>query len=243
MAHGHADYGVGTPVQTVHTSMDVAELAARLGSPDTFDRRGNVLWFDDFEGGIEKWSFGSVPAGGSLVWSSDSSKTGRFCAKLTAPAMITGVSQMTCRLAYPVTTRLGFEVAFSLPVEDLALIYLQLHLFLGRVGHLANLGYDGSTHGLVYVDRDAGEVVLTPPVELGTFLNFFHVIKVVVDIETSEYVRAVLDNHEWDLTGGKLQDYMAPDYDELVGVFGLLVDTIDQPHALVDNCIVTMNEP
>ncbi len=243
MAHGHPDYGVGSPLQTVHTSTDIAELAARLGSPDTFDRRGNVLWMDDFEGGIEKWEFGSVPAGGSLVWSSDSSKTGRFCAKMTAVASDGGVSQMTCRLAYPVTTRLGFEVAFSLPVEDLALISLQLQLFLGGVGHLAQLSYYGATHTLVYMDKVLREVPLTPPVELGTYRIFFHVMKVVIDIETSEYVRAVLDNHEWDLAGGKLDDYMAPDFDELVGVFGLLVDTDEEPHVLVDNCIITMNEP
>lgn len=243
MVHGHADYGVGTPTATVHTLSDMAELAARLGSPDTFDRRGNVLWYDDFEGGIEKWGFGSVPPGGALEWSSESSKTGRFSAKLTAPAALGGVSHMWCRLAYPLTARLGMEIAFSLPVANLALITLQLQLYLSRVGHLAMLAYDGTTRSLSYFERDAGEVALTPPVNLGTFANYFHVLKVVVDIETSEYVRAVLDNYEWDLSGEKLQDYIAPAYDELLGIFGLLVDTVTQPHVLVDNCIVTMNEP
>ncbi|GAI06639.1 unnamed protein product, partial [marine sediment metagenome] len=44
MIHGHADYGAGAPGKTIYSMLDVGELAARLGSPVTSDRAGNVMW-------------------------------------------------------------------------------------------------------------------------------------------------------------------------------------------------------
>ena len=58
MGHGYPDYGTQGPVSTVHSIQDLGELAVRLGSIVTFDRRGNVLWLDGFDSGIGAWSKG-----------------------------------------------------------------------------------------------------------------------------------------------------------------------------------------
>ena len=60
MAHGAPDWFGTTPQGMVHRVADLAELAARLGSPDVFDRRGNVLFMDSFENGQNNWSHGAL---------------------------------------------------------------------------------------------------------------------------------------------------------------------------------------
>jgi len=243
MAHGHADYGVGSPIQTVHTSTDIAELAARLGSPDTFDRRGNVLWYDDFEGGVEKWTYVTDGVGGGLEWSAESSKTGRFSAKLKTPPNDASYGQMRCRIAYPQTSRVGLEIAFSIP-DGLALTYvwLTLHIRTSAWLHSAQLKYDVPTDTLAWREG-ALWTDLSPVVKLARAAELFHVIKVVADMEKKEYVRAVLDNNEWDLTGETTAGHASPDAAEIRGYVQIRPSTDDEMYILVDNAIITHNEP
>jgi len=58
VAHGAPDWWGTEQTSTVHLVQDVGELAARLGSIVTFDRRGNVIWLTSFEDGLQGTSFG-----------------------------------------------------------------------------------------------------------------------------------------------------------------------------------------
>ena len=242
MAHGHADYGVGAPLATVHSLSDMAELAARLGSPVTFDRRGKVLWLDDFEGGVEKWTAGSNPAGGSLEWSSESSKTGRFCAKLTLPAMIGGQAYMTCHLAYSPTATLGMEASFALPSEDVSSLQLTMLVTGPTLTRWAALRYSVPVRKLYYADQGGAYQELEPAVRLGTGANFFHTMKLVMDLDEQQYVRCVLDNHEWSMAGKGLPTQLYEGWDEFRGTVRIVAGTVTQPYILVDGAIATTNE-
>jgi len=52
MPRGHPDYGQAGPTSLIATVPDLGELAARLGSNNTWDRRGFILWYDDFEASV-----------------------------------------------------------------------------------------------------------------------------------------------------------------------------------------------
>ena len=58
-----------------------AELAARLGSPDTFDRRGDVLWMDDFESGL-KWRTSLLGTGSLIDLTATMAASGGKCCRL-----------------------------------------------------------------------------------------------------------------------------------------------------------------
>ena len=55
MAGETPDYGRLSAQATVFPVTDLGELAARLGSIVSHDRRGDVIWLDGFEDGLDKW--------------------------------------------------------------------------------------------------------------------------------------------------------------------------------------------
>lgn len=56
MPRGHPDWWIQTG-QFSFADIDTAELAARLGSPVTYQRSGRVIYFTDFEVDRNDWSF------------------------------------------------------------------------------------------------------------------------------------------------------------------------------------------
>src|SRR4030042_6725681 len=65
----------------VYTLTDSAELARRLGSITTFDGRGYILWYDDFEGGAvgTRWT-----TSGTVTQSAAYCRNGTYSCKITA---------------------------------------------------------------------------------------------------------------------------------------------------------------
>jgi len=54
MPRGYSDFKLN-PGNYGQFSGDNSELAVRLGSPDIFERRGRVIWFDDMNNGLSKY--------------------------------------------------------------------------------------------------------------------------------------------------------------------------------------------
>jgi len=81
MAHGQPDYGMYTLANTIYRLTDMGELAARLGSINTYDRRGDVIFLDSFESGLTAWSPSSACTGSDLVQSAKHARSGGFSAK------------------------------------------------------------------------------------------------------------------------------------------------------------------
>ena len=78
MAHGARDFGIYAPKETIVTIEDLGELAVRLGSPVNYDRKGDVVWVDGFEDGIDKWDIDLTLGRGSFTWESAHSRDGGF---------------------------------------------------------------------------------------------------------------------------------------------------------------------
>ncbi|GAI49683.1 unnamed protein product, partial [marine sediment metagenome] len=56
MSRGQPDYGSSAVKEVAGTLADMGELAARLSSIVEYDRRGDVVYLDDFEEPVLKWS-------------------------------------------------------------------------------------------------------------------------------------------------------------------------------------------
>jgi len=63
MAHGTPDWGVTASKKTIYSLHDMGELAVRLGSIVSFDRRGDVIFSDSFQNGLGKVYASGVGAG------------------------------------------------------------------------------------------------------------------------------------------------------------------------------------
>ena len=88
MAHGTPDWGVTAGAVTTYQVTDLGELAVRLGSPISHDRRGDVIWWDDFECTLNKWQTVANGAGSSVALSDARARNGRYSALLISGSAV-----------------------------------------------------------------------------------------------------------------------------------------------------------
>ncbi|GAI16225.1 unnamed protein product, partial [marine sediment metagenome] len=113
MTHGGPDWGTPGPLKTIYTLEDMAELVARLGSIVTFDRRGNIIWLDDFEGTLGKWGIETEGAGYSAQLSAEAARSGGFSAKLISPDDEEDRIGLKRWFPLPVESNIGFEFSWA----------------------------------------------------------------------------------------------------------------------------------
>lgn len=221
---------------------DLAELAARLGSINTFDRRGNVVWLDDFEGGVSGWHKVGAGTGNALDVSSKYARSGGYAARLTSGSEEGSSCRMERYFPYPVPGKIGFEISFTIDANTETI-------------HIGFVGLDGTTYfwGAVryYPDDDTLKYGNTG----GTFTSFatgvdllendyyFHTAKLVIDVVTGKYVRFILDDAEYDLSE---YDYYSDPLAEtpyMFAGFQIFCEKDTNPVSYVDDAILTQNEP
>ena len=188
------------PVGPIHTSTDIGELAARLGSPVTYDRRGNVVFYDDFEEPFLKWRIlGYVDAYGRL--DSTQVKTGSQSVRLHTGDVADAAITMVKNVPILASKEIGAEVTFSINGDDCDLLiqcsyYEAPTLYWPFIKFNPNLGETG-----IYEGPDTYKKIADTPVrwEAGD-RPVFHTIKVVFDAETGLYRRLLFDHQEFDIS-------------------------------------------
>ena len=242
MPHGYPDYGAGTPTTTVYTIQDLAELAARLGSIVTFDRRGNVIFLDDFESGLAQWYLGGSGTNHAATQCSEFARNGAFCAKIRAGSSLGLYEVMKKKLPYPVIGKLGLEVSFDC---NTLLTYFEVRfgLYDGTHLHEPRLRFTYATGALAYRDSNADMVDLATGLDFGHAGELFKTVKLVVDFENEYYQKVIYNSATYDLSDiayFKEDDTASP----YVGI-SLFVSTSTGKAGVtyVDDAILTQNEP
>jgi len=199
MPHGLPDYGLISARKTVYPMVDLGEAVARLGSIDTFDRRGDVIWLDDFEADDDKWEVYKYGDGALGEVSSLRARSGQFSMKLrTGKDGAQGINAMR-RFPYPVLSKTGVEFHFTVD-PNTAYIYLLFELYDGTYRTVYGIRYDKGANLLAYC---SGPDVYTP---FATGVNLYHNVylfvafKLVVDLEGGKYVRLIVNNTTYDMS-------------------------------------------
>lgn len=252
---GLPDYAAavgGVPVGPVYTSTDIAELAARLGSPVTFDRRGNVVWFDDFESNINKWSIrfsgngpGDTPlgVGGGAVLSADAVYRGSLAAKLTTPDAVGDGVNLDLFLPVATITNLGAEVSFTLD-DDVWWYQITIIRRNGTVGLGGAIRYSLPGQVLTYWNSAGGRTDLIAPLDLGVApegSHQWHTLKMVADMTNGKYLRCIIDDQSIDMVA----DMLVMPYISSPSTFVSVNSSngaVGNHSNFVDNVIVTQNE-
>lgn len=242
MPHGQPDYGMYAAKKTVYSMADNAELAARLKSIVTYDRRGDVVWLDDFEDSMQKWELAAV--GGAIVLSAERARSGGLSAKLSTNNVIAAEAQITRHVPYPAISKVGFEFSLAHASLDVGVYtwWLVSH-DPGPNGRRAWCRYTTLTD-IIEIDVEAvGWVTIAANVLLRLDPNLFHCIKLVVDLATGRYVRLILDETEWDLSAHLMNVIIsAEDPNVEVGMSGNTT-AARAAYWYVDDAIITQNEP
>lgn len=243
MAHGHADHGLGMAKRTIHAVADLGELAARLGSIDTFDRRGDIVWYDDFEALFNKWAPIVAADIGSVIQSDYIAKRGTHSLELTTGPVAGGATGVYHEEGYPVLSNFGFEAHFHL-YHDTIRAYIEARIFTGTQRLRTYLVYERDNSRWRYLDHNGIEQDLLLGVTYPARTTLFVPCKFVIDITNRTYLRGIFSNQEVDMSAFGVQ--VTPDLITVPHLqMRILAHTPLTPaqRCYFDNVIITQNEP
>ena len=242
MAHGTPDWGVTAGAVTTYQLTDLGELAARLGSIVTFDRRGDVIWFDDFEDGIAKWSEYAGATDSIALIARSASRSKGYSARLDAGTDFDNLVGLRHYLTYPVLSNLGFEISFA-HHPNIVQVLVQLRVFDGTNLTTTSVRWVNEDNEVQVNDAVAGWTTVLENLDLHGHPLLFHTAKLIVDPATPSYVRFIIDSVSIDLsayTPPVAANATAPQMDIYIEFTG---DGSVVRSSYADDAIVTVNEP
>lgn len=234
------------PKPTTFSLTDVGESAARLGSIVTFDRRGDVIWLDDFENNLNKWSLAGVGVGGGVALSILAARSGASSCALTTGDVINDWRRITRETPYPVLGRLGFEISFVYN-DDISEYLWQMEVYTGPAGTWTRPQVrfvPGAPPTLAIVESDG--VTWTPlsiTVSLAEGLQLFNTLKLVGNFLTNTYERVILNNVEYDASAHAMQSVPSVAPAHLAIHFHVATRVNSNQVVYADDAIITQNEP
>lgn len=222
-------------------TIGLAEHSVRTHAPSMMhDRRGDVIAWDNFESPTRKYANTT----GTVTRSSDRSKTGDFSIKCVTG----GVSGNRSGVLYIQSdfhsdTNMGVQVSFSTAGDVWGMIIgfsyydmTKIHTWSIRLKSDGTLEY-GDLAGTWQTVTGASSIYKQNSYNFAT-------IKVVGDISTDKYVRAVLFDEEYDLSAYTCYSAAVPA--TMPYLYPLVdIETLEAvaKTAYFDNYILTENEP
>jgi hypothetical protein len=243
MAHGREDWAGTAQISGLWGVSDLGELAARLGTLSTLDRRGNVAWADGFENGLGPWQSETVGAGATVKLTGNNAYAGGLAALLTGGSDSTRRANIYKTYLLPAIVKIGLECMVSVITTDVDYFQVQLRYTIGGVQRNAKLILD-ITNTLFKVLDTAGNIIYSRTLSDRLFNAVtYHLLKIVIDISKHTLIRASFDELDIDLeevanpagtADTKLGMLIGCYCFSNVGVNG---------QCKVDNVILTYNEP
>lgn len=241
--HGTPDWGHIGPKSTTYGLDDLAELAVRLGSPVMWDRRGDVIQFDTFDGGfgqVEPTAYGD---NSDIFLSPDATRLGGLAACIKTDGGKDRSGQLGYPIPMPAPSKLGAEFCFSSP-EGCEYYGLMIHWYTGQIRYSATIIIEIDNGKLFYLDVDGGEEEFEKGLAFYNRAKPSNTAKLVGDFVDFQYVRFILNETTYDLSDYPLQkteeDYTMPQVIVTIFVKGKAEAYI---YHFVDSVIVTQNEP
>ncbi len=242
MAHGTPDWAQSAGAVTTYQLTDLGELAARLGSIVTFDRRGEVLFLEDFRHGLTLWDVYSSSGGVGVYLATDRTLSSPFSCKLNPGAVATSYAYARTFIALPRLSRVGAEFAFSHSAQTKNIDF-DLSAESAAAEYHGVVRLDDANQRLQYLDAAAAYQTFATGIVLNTKETIFNRAKLVIDLTTGKYTRFILNDVEYDLSDYALYPAAALQDGVLqAGIFVYRPVAADSPIHL-GNVIATQNEP
>lgn len=219
-----------------------AELAVRLGAMTRWDARGRVIFQDSFESGLNGWFVTEAGTGASVDLVPDPSVTGGYSVGLTAGSDGNHRADVYRLISVIPGNTLGCEAVFSMDSEpENVSLYLETYTKSG--GFTPGLRYDAQNHNVdLYVEPDTWTTIDADK-ELYVNRNMFHYLKVVCDLSTGKYVRALVGGESYDLSAYDIDTWAAAVPGRVVSVFRNNGNSGSNDIVYLDRMIITQAEP
>lgn len=223
------------------TLTDIGDLAVRLGSIVSYDRRGTVLTLDDFSCGLGMVTGNNLINGASINLSVDYALSKGFSCKLVTQNIAQATSSISKSFRPGNETALGVEGSFS-PSSNLYEFWISITYLRNSITLNAALKFNVQNGTLYYRKADLSFESL---ISFSSYLPVegrFHTMKVVIDVENKNYIRVLFDNREFDISDKALSSGVSGNYD-LATVSFVGSPNVNSNHNLwIDNLIVTTGD-
>lgn len=240
--HGTPDYGITNAAATVFRVTDLGELAVRLGSPISFHRTGDVIWWDDFECSANKWVNDLDGAGSSAAISNEAARNGLYSLKLVSGPLAGNHAAVLHRQALPSLLPLGVELSLHL-VSSTDNMEVRFDVYTGTQRLRFAVRWRDTVDDLQYMDAAGAWVTFATDVNPSMVTTLFQTIKLITDPGAPAYVLFLLTNRAWSLSSiaPKVDLAGGPPYCELRVAQNGRVGLSDVVY--MDDVILTQNEP
>jgi hypothetical protein len=222
--------------------VDLGELAARLGSPNVYDRRGESIFQDVFEKGLGPWKTSAVGTGGEVTIVGDNTDLGAYALRLTGGSTGGGNTYVEHTFSLLSLGKVGGEFSFLVSsIFDNLLLTIDRYDGSVRTFGRVRLTYVGGV--LAYLDTNGVYQNIASPGIAVTTSNIYHNIKLVIDVDDNEYMRLLFDSVEYDLSDIPLRQGASLAQPSFVVSFELVPRSGENDSVQLGRCIVTGNEP
>jgi len=242
MVHTLPDYTTKYKMATVFGNIDSGELAARLGSINTFDRRGDTIWMEDFNSPVLTWSQSEIGAGSAVVLTADEKFRGSQSVSLTAGPAARRYGMIKHGINPLRIGKLGLEISVRPSPFD---SYIQISIDIDdAINHYVSILRYDTTDGTIDIwDGDPDWTSVPGAHRISPLFHSFSPFKFVIDTSTGKYVRAMLGRTQWDLSSYSMQSTALGPYQTCLIVIYNEAQGAAAATAYVDGVIVTQNEP
>lgn len=222
--------------------IDSGELAARLGALSTMDRRGNLIFYDDFNETALHWDTLADGTGASIELNTNYAWIGDKSIKLVTGDATDDTTYLRKTFAPTLDRKIGIEVHIQTPPDGLE-FWLIFYGFDGTTRYQGLLTYDAKNDNL-NLDYGAGSTVkLGDTIDTLWTHRLWEILKVVFDWETMKYVRVIHNDTEYDVSMYSLQTQASARLPHL-SVHLYAVSTANANATMyLDGFILTQNEP
>jgi len=240
MARGLPDDANVKGYGDIHRSDDITELAARLGSPMTYKRQGNVLYTDAFDRGVGGWVItrDTVAEDATLSGSYNIvGGVGLVLANATGDQEIVKAERIMPMFSPEIY---AVFITVSLSTDAWAFQITARHYDGARKWDYT-LDASASGETMTYGSTEGETVSLIDQLGFFSGEDNFHVIGLFFDTEKNEYVQVTMDGAVYDL-GGVIPNsgvsFTAPQLDLWIQVESTTeVDAV----AIIDSVVLVQN--
>lgn len=220
----------------------MSELAVRLGSPVTFDRSGNVLFQECFEGGLANWEHNSYPSGANAVPTARFHSIKPYAIKLHTTTDDNSYSGIKRGLPFPYLSRMGFEFHYK-QIAAINNLFIRLYFYTGTKVYTVTLE----------LKQNDDEIVLTGHPNIPNVIcnyklsqvNYapFHVFKIVFDLSTGYHYRMVIDDLDYNISSITIPYGATSIKAHMYILFYLYSFEESAKTCYIDNLVLTIDEP
>jgi len=178
---------------------DLGELCARLGSPITYDRRGEVLWFDTFRHGLTPWKIVTSDGNQLAKITAETCMYDGFSLHMETDGTENAYVVAQRYFTPPVETSWGLEVSYN-PTTAFDSLRLVIDYHDGSNHYGAYMMFDRANSCMKVLDADGNWQEVGDFTMNVFYANQFNRIKLVGDFQTKKYVRLLHSQRSYDIS-------------------------------------------